>query len=58
MTANAVAWLAIYEYAMRVDGLRASFRHFASLHFASCQPKLVIGDIGETKPLNFASVNF
>jgi hypothetical protein len=57
LTANEVARLAIYEYAMRVDGLRASARHFASLHFASCQPKLVI-DGGETKALDFTSVNF
>ncbi|BAT00403.1 Os07g0189200 [Oryza sativa Japonica Group] len=42
---------------MRVDGLRASAKHFASLHFTSCQPKLV-AEGGETKSLTFASVNF
>uniref|UniRef100_A0A0E0LZC1 Uncharacterized protein n=1 Tax=Oryza punctata TaxID=4537 RepID=A0A0E0LZC1_ORYPU len=42
---------------MRVDNLRASARHITSLNFASCQPKLVT-DEGETKSLNFASVNF
>lgn len=57
LTANAVAHLAIYEYAMRVDEHRASAKHFASLHFASYQPKLVT-DGGETKSLTFASVNF
>lgn len=57
LTANAVVRLAIYEYAKRVDGLRASAKHFVSLHFASCQPKLVV-EGGETKSLTFASVNF
>lgn len=57
LTANAAVRLAIYEYAMRVDGLRASAKHFASLHFANCQPKLV-AEGGETKSLTFASVNF
>lgn len=51
LTANAVAHLAIYEYAMRVGEHRASAKHFASLYFASYQPKLVT-DGGETKSLS------
>ncbi|KAG8095638.1 hypothetical protein GUJ93_ZPchr0013g34648 [Zizania palustris] len=55
---NAIARLAIFEWALRAKGCEGRAEIFAALHKASCQPKTYQGFGGENIVLAFGSINF
>lgn len=57
LSANAIARLAIFKWAMRAEGYEWRVKLFTAIHEASYQPKTWMED-GETRTLSFGSVNF
>ncbi|KAG8051152.1 hypothetical protein GUJ93_ZPchr0009g1295 [Zizania palustris] len=58
LSPNAVARLAIFEWALRAEGCEGRAEIFAALHRASCQPKTFVGSGGEKVVVAFGSINF
>ncbi|KAG8065038.1 hypothetical protein GUJ93_ZPchr0004g38983 [Zizania palustris] len=58
LSPNAIARLAIFEWALRAEGCEGRAEIFAALHRASCQPKTYLGPGGEKIVVAFGSINF